>query len=144
MFSVWYDESVAGFTGLVQAHLPRPHSLQCVCAWFAAAIGLLSVGAIFENQYFTMQQHLRNVVGSVTRFTANFPLSVPVTEFLKIGQYCQDMSKKLVSCFHDRGVIRLPARELEAHNRYYTLRCTSIYTFQCRNGSLRYRFNPFD
>ena len=47
LFNVLNDEFVAGFVGLIPAHLLRSHSLQYVHAWFAVVV--LSVDAIFEN-----------------------------------------------------------------------------------------------
>jgi len=40
------DELVAGFIGLVPAHMPRSHSLQYAHAY---AVAVLSVHTIFEN-----------------------------------------------------------------------------------------------
>jgi len=49
-FGVLNDKFMVGLIGLVPARLLRSHSLQCVCASFAAAV--LSVGVIFENLTF--------------------------------------------------------------------------------------------
>ena len=49
---IWRIELVAGLLVLVPAHLPRSHSLQCVCTMICSAT--FSVDVIFERKHFTI------------------------------------------------------------------------------------------